>query len=158
AGPGQEARAFADTLRDEILGVLSTNQVETVSRVDSAALRGAGAEASIERLGVGLMLDGIVTSDGKQFSVRVHLEDPRSHATLWSRAFNGPIQDAERLQTQIAGRSTGVTQFAASPNTQPIRRQPALLAEYLEAADNINAPADMARALALARDVVARAP
>lgn len=158
SGQDPQAHAFADSLLDTLIGALLAGQVEAVSRTESLALRGPEAAAEIRRLGIGLVLDGIVTSDGKQLSVRVDLEDPRSHATLWSRAFNGPIQDAERLRTQVAARSTVVTQSAASPDSQPIRRDPALLAEYLEATDHNLAGADMSRSLALARDLVARAP
>ena len=156
-GLGQSARVFADTLLDKIIGALSAEQVVTISRADSAALRGPDAGARIAKLGVGLILDGVVESDGTSLKVQIHLEDPREHVTLWSKAFDGPLQDQQGLQTRIAARATDTTRWAVSPRLNKVRKDPSIVAAYLEANDEFTYEGG-GRAVEIARDVVARAP
>lgn len=152
-------RAFADTLLDKIVEALSANQVDTVSRADSLSLRGGTTKAGamLVELGVGMTLEGSVQNDGKTITVRLHLDDVRRHQTLWSKEFAGPADSPEPLQTQIALHATDVTRWAVSPRLKDIRSDPSLVSAYLEGEDE-----DMneggGRALAIARDLVARAP
>jgi TolB-like protein/tetratricopeptide (TPR) repeat protein len=156
-GPDQGARSFADTLADQIVSVLSANQVETLSRADSSALRGTDTGAQIARLGVGLVLDGIVRSDGKTLAVQAHLDDARAHVTLWSHSFQAPIAATEGLQTQVAGVLTDVTRAAADPTVAGLRGDPDMLAAYLEAGQDVET-GDEGRAVVIARNLVVRAP
>jgi TolB-like protein/tetratricopeptide (TPR) repeat protein len=152
-------RAFADTLLDKIDSALAANQVDTVSRADSLTLRGGGpkANATLADLRVGLTLEGSVQNDGKTITVRLHLDDVRQHQTLWSKEFKGPVDAPEPLQTQAALHATDVTRWAVSPRLKSIRSDPSLVAAYLEGQDeDINEYGG--RALAIARDLVARAP
>lgn len=152
-------RAFADTLLDKIVGALSANQVDTVSRADSLTLRGgsSGAIAALATLRVGLLLEGSVQNDGRTITVRLHLDDAHQHQTLWSREFHGPAEAPEPLQTQVALHATDVTRWAVSPRLKSIRSDPSLVAAYLEGEDEeINGLGG--RALAIARDLVSRAP
>jgi DNA-binding winged helix-turn-helix (wHTH) protein/TolB-like protein len=87
---GTEVHVFSDSLQDETVSELSDNQIQVVSRSESAALRGPDSRAAIARLGVGLLLDGTITSDGKNLDVRVHLDDTGEHVTIWSAEFQGP--------------------------------------------------------------------
>jgi DNA-binding winged helix-turn-helix (wHTH) protein/TolB-like protein len=157
-GADPRAQAFADSLLDTMLGVLSSNQVEAVSRTESQALHGPNADTEIARLGVGLLLDGDVESDGKTLKVRVHLDDARQHVVLWSKTLQAPLDAAQALQTQVASRATAVTKFAAWLDVTDFKNQPSVLAEFLESNDDLVAASDIVRALFLARDVVARAP
>ena len=155
---GQEVRYFADGLRDEIVGVLSTNQVLAVSRTESLALRGPNGRQAIDRLGVGLLLDGTVQSDGKTVRVRVHLDDAREHVTLWSREFEGSASDPEVLQARVAGRTTDVTNWLLSDRYGLGAKIDRLtLAAYLEAGDEIQNGGGN-RFVSIFRQVVARAP
>jgi len=131
-GSGPEARVFADTLADEVISVLSSNGVEVVSRADSAGLRGPSAAAQLARLGVGLVLDGIVRSDGKTLSVKAHVEDARAHATLWSRSFDAPLKEADQLQAQVASLLSHMAKLAASPALDDVRNDPVVVANSLE--------------------------
>ena len=157
--PSDATRAFADTLLDKIVGALSANQVDTVSRADSLSLRGGGAKANamLVELGVGMTLEGSVQNDGKTIMVRLHLDDVRRHQTLWSKEFTGPADSPEPLQTQIALHATDVTRWAVSPRLKDIRSDPSLVSAYLEGEDEAMNEGG-GRALAIARDLVARAP
>jgi TolB-like protein len=156
-GSGPEARAFADTLADEVISVLSSNGVEVVSRADSAGLRGPSAAAQLARLGVGLVLDGIVRSDGKTLNVKAHVEDARAHATLWSRSFDAPLKEADQLQAQVASLLSHMAKLAASPALDDVRNDPVVVANSLEVLEGYE-DNNIDRALALSRDMVARAP
>ncbi len=99
---GPDTRYFADSLQDEIAGVLSSNEIQTVSRDMSAELRGPNARQAVERLGARLILDGTVRSDGKTVHVRVHLDDPYKQVSLWSRDFDADVKDSTLIQSRIA--------------------------------------------------------
>lgn len=156
--PGQNLRYFADGLRDEILGVLSSNQVLAVSRNESLALRGPNSRQGIDRLGVGLLLDGTVQRNGENLRVRLHVDDARAHVTLWSRDFEGPAKDADVLQARVAGSATIVTNWLVSDRYGlGAKIDRATLAAYLEAGDELdNRGGD--RAIPILRQIVARAP
>ena len=156
-GDSDATRTFADTLLDKIDSTLAANQVDVVSRADSLSLRGQKATAVLADLRVGLTLEGSVQNDGKTITVRLHLDDVRQHQTLWSREFKGPADPTEPLQTQVALHATDVTRWAVSPRLKSIRSDPSLVAAYLEGADE-NANGGGGRSLAIARDLVARAP
>ncbi len=88
---------FADGLRDQILSVMSANELQTVSRADSEALRGADGSQKVEQLGVTLLLEGAIEGDGKTLSVSVHLDDPRRHETLWTTSLDQESSDGPTL-------------------------------------------------------------
>ena len=158
-GDSDTTRAFADTLLDKIDSTLAANQVDTVSRADSLSLRGGGSKvsATLADLRVGLTLEGSVQNDGKTITVRLHLDDVSQHQTLWSREFSGPVDSPEPLQTQVALHATDVTRWAVSPRLKSIRSDPSLVAAYLEGEDE-GMNGGGRRSLAIARDLVARAP
>jgi adenylate cyclase len=108
----QGVRYFSDGLVDEIRSVLSSNHVQTISRSESAALRGAGATQAVGRLAPALILDGSVEGSNDRLKVRVHLEDARNRITLWSRDFEGPASEPGSLQSEVAARSSRVVDAA----------------------------------------------
>ena len=75
-------------------------------------LRGSDRDRKIAELGISLLLDGTVQDDGKAVKVRVHLDDPVRHATLWSGSVDGPADNSDQLQASIA--STIVAVLACS--------------------------------------------
>jgi TolB-like protein len=159
-GTGSDtSRAFADSLLDKIVETLAANQVDTVSRSDSLTLRNGnpGAAAALTALRVGMTLEGSVENDGKTITVRLHLDDVQQHQTLWSKEFRGPADSPEPLQTQVALHATDVTRWAVSPRLKVIRSDPSLVATYLEGLDE-NSIAGGAHAIAVARNLVSRAP
>ncbi len=106
------ARAFAHGLADEIIGAASANRQPVISPTQSAAMVGAGGEAAARRLGVALLVDGTVESDGPELRAQVHIDDAAQHVTLWSKAFEGPLAHPAVLQAEIAARTSDVLAWA----------------------------------------------
>ena len=99
---------FAAGLVDEIGGVLTKNQVQTISRSQVAALPASDREAALARLGVSFLLVGAVQSDGQTTHVTIHLDDARGHVTIWSGEFSRPVKDSPALEGEIAAATTYV--------------------------------------------------
>jgi TolB-like protein len=158
-GANPQARAFADGLLDDLVGALSANQVDAVSRSESLALRGPQAHERLMRLGAAYVLDGAVESDGTTLRVRVHLGDVRERLTLWSKDFSAPVGDAEALRAQVATRTIDVTHWLTLPGIRRARADAPTLAAYTDASDSMqNGGVDPAVAIVKYRQVVARAP
>lgn len=159
-----DLRHFASGVTDEIISTLSDNQVQTISRSESVALRGATQDEVIAKLGANLLLDGTVEQDENNILVRVHLDAPSDHTTLWSGDFKRAAKESRTLRTEVAARVGGLMQlalFAKSLGTTPIDNQ--TLALTLKVTDNLRFSTDppqeaTAQAIQLARQVVARAP
>ncbi len=154
---------FAEGLRDQILSVMSANELQTVSRADSEGLRAADGSQRVERLGITLLLDGAVESDGKTLSVRVHLDDPRQHVTLWTTSLDQESSDRPTFQRRIAAKITNVLMCAADLQHAPSApRDSDTLALFLHACDlSENMEGDLQRreqVLDALRTVTMRAP
>ena len=104
-------RAFATGLADELQSVLSMGPVPVIPREEAANLRGAG-QARLDRLGVQLLLDGTVATDGDTLQARLHLDDPSKHVTLWSVELAGPASRPDALEAQIGARAIAVMNCA----------------------------------------------
>jgi TolB-like protein len=129
--PGaQGADAFAAGLQDEILGALSNDHVETVSRTESAELRGPNAGAAIARLGVGLLLDGSVETANGSITVRLHLDDAAKGAVIWSEAFSRSASEAEPLQAEVAAKVARVMTQALGARGAGVT-DPATLSDFV---------------------------
>jgi TolB-like protein len=160
---GPQARHFADAVTDEIVTGLSGNRIQVVSRDDAATLRGSDRDRKIAELGVSLLLDGTVQDDGKAVKVRVHLDDPVRHATLWSGSVDGPVDNSDQLQASIT--STIVAVLACSNRALVPGHgltDPDLLSHYLHACDLFvntgRSRQDIYELLASLREVAAKAP
>ena len=160
---GPQARHFADALTDEIVTELNSNRIQVVSREDADTLRGSDRDHKIAELGVALLFDGTVQDDGKTVKVRVHLDDPVRHATLWSGAVDGPADNSDQLQASMA--STIVAVLACSNRALVPAHgltDPALLSQYLHACDLFvnsgRSRQDIYELLASLREVAAKAP
>ena len=161
---GPQARHFADALTDEIVTRLNSNRIQVVSRDDAATLRGADRERKRAELGIALLFDGTVQDDGKMVKVRVHLDDPIRHATLWSGSIDGPADKSDNLQASIA--CTIVNVLACSNRALVPTHgltDPDLLSRYLHACDifanrDHRSREEISELLASLREVVAKAP
>ncbi len=160
---GPQARHFADALTDEIVTRLNSNRIQVVSRDDADTLRGSDRDRKLAELGVSLLLDGTVQYDGKAVKVRVHLDDPVRHATLWSGSVDGPADKSDQLQASIA--STIVAVLACSNRALVPGHgltDPDLLSRYLHACDLFvntgRSRQDIYELLASLREVAAKAP
>ncbi len=160
---GPEARHFADALTDEIVTELNSNRIQVVSREDAGTLRGSDRDRKVAELGVALLFDGTVQDDGNTVKVRVHLDDPVRHATLWSGSVDGPPDTSDQLQAQLA--KTIVSVLACSNRAlEPVHglADPDLLSRYLHACDlfvrHTDTPQVVYELLASLREVSAKAP
>src|SRR5262249_41429767 len=131
---GDGVRYLADGLTDQIVTILSNNQVPVVSRDAAATLRGPDRNEKLTELGVALMFDGTVHNDGDKIGVNVHLEDPRQHSVLWSGQFEGAAASGTELQQRIA---RSIVRLVACSNRalRPVNglKDPSALAHYLHA-------------------------
>jgi adenylate cyclase len=164
-GGGQGTKDFATGLTDALQGVLSANQVQTVSTADAETLRGEGAAGRIDRLGVRMLLDGTATQDGGDTTVRVRLDDPHRHETLWTAEMSGPSAQPAALQAQVGARTIAVLNCAGRAlNRHGGLSDPAALSLYFRACDLLETKGfgDDAEAvygaLDTLRDVTRRAP
>ena len=158
----KDVKYFSDGLSDEIISVLTTNQVPTVSRADADALRGPAREKTIERLGVAFLLSGTVESDGKQLHVRVHLDNPRTRGTVWSIDFSRDSSQAADLQAEVAAKVTDTIALAEFISEQPGHpKDDATFAAVLGSSDNVRrarGPTNWAQWVDMGREIVAAAP
>jgi adenylate cyclase len=158
------ANHFAGGLTDEIISTLSANQLQTVSREDSVALRSATRDATLERLGASLLFDGTVEENGDDIHVRVHLDSASTHAVVWSGDFTSNAHQARTLQTAVAAKCAGMIQmalFAKSNASAAIDDQ--TLALTLRVVDGLRYSNIRERQLGIqiaqrAEELVARAP
>ena len=127
---------FAASLSDQVLGVLSTRQIPTVSGAEAARLGSPGGEGEARRLGVRLLIDGTARSDETRAAVDLHLEDPASRATVWSVTFEGEPAKADELRAQIAAKVAAMLD-CGSRALRPVGglKDPDALSSYLKACD-----------------------
>jgi DNA-binding winged helix-turn-helix (wHTH) protein/TolB-like protein len=160
---GPQARHFADALADEIVTRLNSKRVQVMSGNDAATLRGSDRDRKAAELGGALLFDGTVQDDGKIVKVRVHLDDPVRHATLWSGTVAGPQADSDKLQASIADTIIGVI-ACSNRALAPAHglTDPYLLTRYLHACDIlVNGTGSRERiyeVMASLREVAAKAP
>jgi DNA-binding winged helix-turn-helix (wHTH) protein/TolB-like protein len=159
-GQDGAARSFADNLLDVIATELSDNQLQAVSRTESRALRGAGAGPAIEKLGVDLLLDGAVQTDGKTIDVHVFLDDASEHVAVWSDEIQGAADAPQALQAQVATQAADVIYWAKVGRSGKVHLDAATLAAFIagrESTTGVRNASDGA-ALVAYKKVVAAAP
>jgi TolB-like protein len=152
---------FAGGMTDEIISTLSTNQMQTLSREDSQALRGANRNETVAKLGVALLFEGTVEENGDDIHVRVHLDS--DHGIVWSGDFTGKAKESRTLQTEVAAKCAGMIQMALFAKSSPAAIDDQTLAMTLKAVDGLrySDPNEDQVGIAVARlaeQVVARAP
>lgn len=164
-GAAPELRDTAANLSDSLQTALSSSQIETVSSADAANLQAPDQDRRLRTLGVGLLFDGTVRRDGDTTAVRLHLDDPLHHASLWSVEISAPAAAGDPLQAQVAARAVAVMKCAAEMlRPSGGLADPALRSLYLHACDLLETQGwgDDAQAVVAFQDtlkqLVARAP
>lgn len=109
-GEGKDAGEFADGLTDEIGYVLNQGKVPTVLGATAESLRGSDGPHQIRLHQVGAILDGSVSGDNTALDIKLQIENPLNHQTIWSHEFKGAGDD---LQTQVASRVISVLQCSS---------------------------------------------
>jgi len=160
---GPQARHFADALADEVVTRLNSSRIQVVSRGDAAGLRGQDRDKKVSELGVALLFDGTVEDDNNNVKVRVHLDDPVRHVTLWSGAVDGPADKRDQLLAKTASIAAAVL-ACSNRALGPVHglAEPDLLSRYLHACDlfanGLYSGQDVYDLLGSLRDVAAKAP
>lgn len=126
-GGGANTTAFAASLADEILSVLSANR--------ASAVQGAPDADTIRSLGAGLLLDGTVEEAGERMRVRVHLDDAPTRTVLWSEAFERPATEAEPLKAEVASKTTTLATYALAARAAGLSNP--VLADYIAGVEHI---------------------
>jgi DNA-binding winged helix-turn-helix (wHTH) protein/TolB-like protein len=157
--PGTDVQTFGDGLLDELLSVLNADEVQALSRTDSLALRGPGADQALRRLDVGLFLDGAVRKEGGVLKVHAFLNDAKDHTTLWSHDFEGPADAPDLLQARIAARASDAANTAlVGQEKGGSKLDSAALAAFVASYDYMANTNDIERPKTLLRQVIAHAP
>ena len=107
-GGSPPLRDFAAGLTDSLQGALSTAKLSTVSRSDAAMLASDHGEDQLRRLGVRLLFTGETQTQGADNFVRIHLDDPLAHTSLWAAELSAPAPQTVSLQGQVAARTIAV--------------------------------------------------
>lgn len=135
-GGAPAVRDFAAGLTDSLEGALSAARRPMVSRADAESLHGDDVDRKLRALGVGFLLTGSVEAQGEDLTVRVHLDNPQAHATLWTAELSAPAAQTRPLQAQVAARTTAVLDCAAQALRPKIGLSDAAqLALYFQACD-----------------------
>ena len=134
-GSAPALQELAASLSDTLLGLLTANDLPTLSPQDAAALAAPGSEARIRELDVGLMFSGTIRAAGDGTAVRVRLEDPIHHAVLWTAEISAPADQFEPLQAKVGARAIAVLNCSTLALRPGGLAEPAVLALYLHACD-----------------------
>jgi DNA-binding winged helix-turn-helix (wHTH) protein/TolB-like protein len=161
-GSQEDLRVFGDAVAEQIIGVLSDNQVQPISRAASTGLRGPNRDAAAASLGAAFIVDGTVTRGEAGLHVTVHLDHVATHVTLWTATFDQKLADASTLQVQVAAPIVDAIRSALRAHYtdgRPLEDGP--LANYINAmADVREGPAKgrAQKAHDLLQAVIAQAP
>ncbi len=144
-GGSKAAGDFADGLTDEINYVLKEGGIPTVAVADAEKLRGSDRDGTLRRQQVGAVLDGSVAGSGANLDIKLAIDDPVNHKTLWSHDFVGGGED---LKTQVSSRVIGVLTCSARALRPGVKvGGPEVLTLYLKFCDLDSDAASSAQAL-----------
>jgi serine/threonine-protein kinase len=103
--PGDENEFWSDGLSDELTSVLaSTASLRVISRTSSFAFKGKRVDVRLigTTLGASLVVEGSVRMQHGRVRVAAQLTDARAGAQLWSVTLEREIEDAWKVQQEIA--------------------------------------------------------
>lgn len=117
----------ADGLTDELAAVLTRIPgLQVAARRSAYAYKSRTAEAAEigRRLGVALLVDGMVQRDGEHVRVTVHLTNAARSVEVWSARYDGSTRDLFSVQDSIAEAVAGVLRLHAGlPPASEVRRE-----------------------------------
>ena len=111
-GLGSGAVAVADGLTDQISAALNDGHVPTTTRADSQNLKSGDVDAKLKALGADYSINGTVEVNKDTIHVRLHLDDRKQHASLWSYEASGPTDDYAALNYTVGQAIAGVLSCA----------------------------------------------
>jgi len=107
-GSAPALRDFASGVSDVLQGVLTQDQLQTLSPADAQELKGDDLPDKAKKLGVGLMFSGTVRPAGSDIDVRMRIDDPVQRSTLWTSEMSGPAAQPDQLQARVGALSVAV--------------------------------------------------
>ena len=103
--PGEENEFWSDGLSDELTSVLaSTASIRVISRTSSFAFKGKRIDVRTigAKLGATLVVEGSVRRQRDRVRVAAQLTDARTGAHVWSVTLEREIEDAWKVQQEMA--------------------------------------------------------
>lgn len=107
-GNAPALRDFAAGVSDVLQGVLTQDQLQTLSPEDAQELKGDDLPEEAKKLGVGLMFSGTVRPAGSDIDVRMRIDDPVQRSTLWTAEMSGPAAQPDQLQARVGALTVAV--------------------------------------------------
>jgi TolB-like protein/DNA-binding winged helix-turn-helix (wHTH) protein/Tfp pilus assembly protein PilF len=163
--PEQDQRYFSDGVTEQILDRLSQSKsLSVISRTSSFALRDQNLDVPqiASHLDVDYVLEGSVRKSGANVRITAQLIDASTNLHVWSKTFDGTLDDLFTLQDEIAGGVASALHatIGAGP---PGERETASFEAYDRFLQgqflyNRRAPGDVERAAAYFREAVALDP
>jgi TolB-like protein len=158
---GKADPGFGKAVAEQIISTLNDVQVQTVSREDTAAMRGTGRDATALKNGAEFVLNGSVQKSDKGLRVTAHLDHALTHATVWTANYDQAGAEPVEFQAQIAASVSDVVKSALKARADdPAEMNDAVLAIYLKFAEGVRTVSEevLLRQLGLARQITAQAP
>jgi len=133
-----EMAFFSDGLSEEILDAVSRgSDLRVIARSSSFQFR--GPDKAVRKIAADLgathLLDGSVRRADARVRILAQLVDCSSETTLWSKRFDGDLQDVFSLQDGIAQAVAGAMKAAFAPVRATLQIDPAAYELYLKAKD-----------------------
>lgn len=126
---------FAAGLSNSLQGVLTQDQLQTLSPTEAESLKGDDLATRSEALGVGLMFSGTVQAKGADFDVSMRLDDPVQHATLWTAEIAQSAAQADQLQARVGALTVAVLNCSAQGLGPRVGLSDAALQAFLHACE-----------------------
>jgi len=136
-----EQEYFADSMTDELITDLShTKSLRVVSRASTLALKKTHLSIPeiADKLHVDAVVQGTVFRDNNSIRISISLTAAKPEKQLWANSYEGGLNDAVRMQNQIAAEAVRQVRTQISPegqaNPSPDRHiHPEAHDEYLRA-------------------------
>ena len=103
--PGKDNEYFADGLTEELIGDLSRiGSLRVISRTTAMGLKHTPKSLPIlaQELAVRFVLEGSVRRAGNNLRISAQLVDAATDAHLWSKKFNGTLDDVFDIQERVS--------------------------------------------------------
>jgi len=152
---------FADGVAEEILNRLAQSRnLRVTARTSAFALRDQALDVPqiAERLDVDYVLEGSVRKSGPRVRITAQLIDARSDVHVWSKTYDGSLDDLFNLQDAIATAVAEALQATLGGDAARLQARPDVAAyeKYLHGRffHHRRSPGDIERATALYREAV----
>jgi adenylate cyclase len=145
-----EQEYFSDGISEELLNLLTkVNGLRVISRTSAFSYKGSDKTTPqiADELNVAHVLEGSVRKAGDRIRLTVQLIEASSDTHLWSETYDRELKDIFAIQDEVAALVVEQLKIELDVGLIPVaRHDPHAYALYLEAAQILEAKADMDRA------------